>query len=126
MIRTTRPPSVHSIAAEQGDPLSVIMRPPLVETSDDRSARLQREANAKKISDSIDEAIKQDRERYKKSKEDVKVSAHSHCVRLRLLRWRRETTSLLRGTRCKSGAACGIIGWANPSVRIFRELERKS
>ncbi|KAI0720385.1 G-protein alpha subunit [Fomitopsis betulina] len=73
MIRTTRPPSVHSIAAEQGDPLSVIMRPPLVETSDDRSARLQREANAKKISDSIDEAIKQDRERYKKSKEDVKL-----------------------------------------------------
>lgn len=74
MIRTSRPPSLRS---EQGDPFSAIMRPPHAETSDDRSARLQREANAKKISDSIDEAIKQDRERLKKSKEDVKVSARS-------------------------------------------------
>ena len=77
MIRTSRPPSLRS---EQGDPFSAIMRPPPAETTEDRSARLQREANAKKISDSIDEAIKQDRERFKKSKEDVKVSTHSRYL----------------------------------------------
>ncbi|KZT73657.1 G-protein alpha subunit [Daedalea quercina L-15889] len=73
MIRTSRPPSLRSVATEPGDPFSAIMRPPAAESSDDRSARLQREANAKKISDSIDEAIKQDRERMKKRKEDVKL-----------------------------------------------------
>ncbi|KAH9923267.1 G-protein alpha subunit [Fomitopsis serialis] len=71
MISTSRPPSLQSVATE--DPLSAIMRPPPAESSENRLARLQREANAKKISDSIDEAIKQDRERLKKRKEDVKL-----------------------------------------------------
>ncbi|KAH9838519.1 G-protein alpha subunit [Rhodofomes roseus] len=71
MISTSRPPSLRSVATE--DPLSAILRPPPAESSEDRSVRLQREANAKKISDSIDEAIRQDRERLKKRKEDVKL-----------------------------------------------------
>lgn len=72
MIRTSRPPSVHS-TTDPGDPLSLILRPPTSETERDRVLRLQREADAKRISDSIDEELKLDRERYKKSKQDVKV-----------------------------------------------------
>ncbi|KZT02620.1 G-protein alpha subunit [Laetiporus sulphureus 93-53] len=73
MIRTSRPPSVHSTATDLGDPLSAILRPPPTETDRDRLLRLQREEEAKRISDSIDEEIRLDRERYKKSKEDVKL-----------------------------------------------------
>ncbi|KAH9949987.1 G-protein alpha subunit [Amylocystis lapponica] len=73
MIRTSRPPSVHSTTTESGDPLALLMRPPSMETEPERQLRLQREAEAKRISDSIDEEIKQDRERYKKSKQDVKL-----------------------------------------------------
>ncbi|EED85956.1 candidate G-protein alpha subunit [Postia placenta Mad-698-R] len=72
MIRTSRPPSVHS-TTDPGDPLSLILRPPTSETERDRVLRLQREADAKRISDSIDEELKLDRERYKKSKQDVKL-----------------------------------------------------
>lgn len=79
-----------------------------METAEDRSARLQREANAKKISDSIDEAIKQDRERYRKSKEDVKVSAYSRYLLLcdvgpRQPRAFAPATVATRGTLCYSG-----------------------
>ena len=125
MIRTTRPPSLHS---EQGDPFSAIMRPPPAETSEDRSARLQREANAKKISDSIDEAIKQDRERLKKSKEDVKVSVLSLC--LWRAPWARVSSPSSRdrcaGDGCtletRSGERrCPNHQMIQPLPRIFRE-----
>ncbi|GBE88344.1 Guanine nucleotide-binding protein alpha-4 subunit [Sparassis crispa] len=74
MITASRPPSVHSMATtESGDPLAILLRPPATESDVDRAARLMREAEAKRISDSIDEELKQERERYKKSKQDVKL-----------------------------------------------------
>ncbi|KAI0711965.1 G-protein alpha subunit [Cerioporus squamosus] len=72
MISTSRPPSVHSSSAD-ADPFSVLLRPPASETEHERVARLNREADAKRISDSIDEEIKADRERMRKSKQDIRL-----------------------------------------------------
>jgi hypothetical protein len=69
MLHARRPPSVYS----QEDPLSFAIRPPDAETELERRARLQREADAKRISDIIDEQIKIDRKNYDKSKQDVRV-----------------------------------------------------
>ncbi|PSR78994.1 hypothetical protein PHLCEN_2v7181 [Hermanssonia centrifuga] len=67
MIRTS---SIHS---EAGDPFAAILRPPDGETDYDRQLRLKREAEAKRISDSIDDELRKDEKRYKKRKEDVKL-----------------------------------------------------
>ena len=69
MLHARRPPSVYS----QEDPLSSAIRPPDAETELERRARLQREADAKRISDVIDEQLKVDRRTYEKSKQDVRV-----------------------------------------------------
>lgn len=69
MIRTAKPPSIHSL----DDPLSAILRPSPTESEQDRRERLRREADAKKISDRIDEELNLEKERYKKKKQDVKV-----------------------------------------------------
>jgi hypothetical protein len=69
-IMSARTPSLYS----QDDPLSNAIRPPTTETDLEKKARLQREAEARRISEQIDEDIRQERERIKKSKEDVKVS----------------------------------------------------
>lgn len=69
MLHARRPPSVYS----QEDPLSSAIRPPDAETELERRARLQREAEAKRISDVIDEQLKVDRRIYEKSKQDVRV-----------------------------------------------------
>lgn len=69
MLHARRPPSVYS----QDDPLSFAIRPPDVEPELERRARLQREADAKRISDIIDEQLKIDRKNYDKSKQDVRV-----------------------------------------------------
>ena len=69
MLHARRPPSVYS----QDDPLSSALRPPDAETELERRARLQREAEAKRISDVIDEQLKVDRRIYEKSKQDVRV-----------------------------------------------------
>ncbi len=79
MITTSRPPSVHSTTPD-ADPFSAFLRPPASETEHERVARLQREADAKRISDSIDEEIKADRERLRKSKQDIRVSIPSHDI----------------------------------------------
>lgn len=73
MITTSRPPSIRSTTTETGDPLSALMRPPPTETEREKRLRLEREADAKKVNDLIDDQIRADRERYKKSKQDVKV-----------------------------------------------------
>lgn len=71
---------------DPGDPFSALMRPPPMESDEDRVVRLQREAEAKRISESIDEQIRLDRERYKRSKEEVKVGTSATLsVRLRML-----------------------------------------
>ena len=59
---------------ENGDPLARIMAPPVNETTEDRRARERQEANAKKISEQIDEALKAEREEGKaKRKNRLKV-----------------------------------------------------
>lgn len=48
------------------DPLDHVLRPPLDETEEERSIRLQTEEKAKRVSDAIDEAIRQERQAAKK------------------------------------------------------------
>jgi hypothetical protein len=55
------------------DPLGQCLRPPPTETDLERKARLLREMQARQVSDGIDEEIRQDREKMKKRREDVKV-----------------------------------------------------
>lgn len=69
MLHTRRPPSVYS----QDDPLSFALRPSDAETELERLARIQREAEARRISDIIDEQLKIDKRNYDKSKQDVRV-----------------------------------------------------
>ena len=73
MIRTSRPSSVHSTSTEFGDPFAAKLRPPPGESEEQRQARLQQEAEAKRVSDDIDEELKQDARRLQKRKQDVKV-----------------------------------------------------
>ncbi|KAF8150073.1 guanine nucleotide binding protein, alpha subunit [Crassisporium funariophilum] len=64
-----RSPSLYS----QDDPITAAMKPPLTETEAERSARLYAEAEAKRISEQIDEDLREERERLKKKKGDVKL-----------------------------------------------------
>ncbi|TFY59969.1 hypothetical protein EVJ58_g5438 [Rhodofomes roseus] len=50
------------------DPLDVVLRPPPDETPDVRADRLRREAEAKKVSDAIDESIREEKAAWKKNK----------------------------------------------------------
>jgi len=54
------------------DPLDSILRPPVDETDEERSIRLLTEERAKRVSDAIDEAIRQERQAAKK-KDVVRV-----------------------------------------------------
>ncbi|KAH9960924.1 G-alpha-domain-containing protein [Russula dissimulans] len=69
MLHARRPPSVYS----QEDPLAFAIRPPDAESELDRNTRLQSEADAKRISEVIDEQIKIDKRNYEKSKQDVRL-----------------------------------------------------
>ncbi|KAI0300843.1 G-protein alpha subunit [Russula brevipes] len=69
MLHARRPPSVYS----QEDPLTFAIRPPDAESELERRARLQREADAKRISDVIDEQLKIDKRNYERSKQDVRL-----------------------------------------------------
>jgi hypothetical protein len=64
-----RTPSIYS----QDDPLSAVLKPSPTETEAERSARLVREADAKRISEQIDEDLRLEREKLKRRKGDVKV-----------------------------------------------------
>ncbi|KAG2067486.1 guanine nucleotide-binding protein [Suillus decipiens] len=57
----------------QDDPLSLAIRPPPEESDTDRHIRLQHEAEARRISEQIDEELRFEREKLKKSKTDVKL-----------------------------------------------------
>lgn len=48
------------------DPLDDVLRPPIDETEEERSLRLQTEEQAKRVSDAIDETIRQERQAAKK------------------------------------------------------------
>ena len=54
------------------DPLDDALRPPMDETDEERSIRLQTEEQAKRVSDAIDEAIRRERQVAKK-KDIVRV-----------------------------------------------------
>lgn len=75
MLRT---PSIRS----QDDPLSKAIRPPPTESETDRQVRLQQEAEARRISEQIDEELRVEREKLKKSKSDVKVTSIVHVITL--------------------------------------------
>lgn len=62
-------PSLYS----QDDPITEALRPPPTETEAERFARLQSEAEAKRISEQIDEDLRQERENLKRKKTDVKL-----------------------------------------------------
>jgi len=64
-----RTPSLYS----QDDPITAAMKPPSSETEAERAARLVAEAEAKRVSERIDEDLREERERLKKRKGDVKV-----------------------------------------------------
>ena len=81
MIRT---PSIHS----QNDPITEALKPPPSETEAERIARLAAEAEARRISEKIDEDLREEREHLRRKKGDVKVStrpalfsgAYTHCL----------------------------------------------
>jgi guanine nucleotide-binding protein subunit alpha len=73
-----RTPSLYS----QDDPISEALRPPVTETEAERIARLSAEADAKRISDKIDEDLREERERLRRKKGDVKVCSLSTILAL--------------------------------------------
>ncbi|KAH9481235.1 Guanine nucleotide-binding protein alpha-4 subunit [Psilocybe cubensis] len=64
-----RSPSLYS----QDDPITAAMKPPSTETDSERALRLEAEAEAKRVSEQIDEDLREERERLKKKKSDVKL-----------------------------------------------------
>ncbi|KAG8213278.1 guanine nucleotide binding protein, alpha subunit [Butyriboletus roseoflavus] len=68
-----RTPSIRS----QDDPLSIALRPPATESETDRQVRLQQEAEARRISEQIDEELRIEREKLRKSKSDVKLRSRA-------------------------------------------------
>jgi guanine nucleotide-binding protein subunit alpha len=64
-----RSPSIYS----QDDPISAALKPPSTETDSERNVRLEFEAEAKRVSEQIDEDLREERERLKKKKGDVKL-----------------------------------------------------
>jgi guanine nucleotide-binding protein alpha-1 subunit len=61
------------IMFDANDPLSVAMAPPPGETPEERAQREKSEADAQRVSDSIDEDIKKSRIALKKAKNVVRV-----------------------------------------------------
>ncbi|KAJ8519069.1 hypothetical protein ONZ45_g3954 [Pleurotus djamor] len=64
-----RTPSIYS----QDDPISAALQPSALETELERKLRVEQEAEAKRISEEIDEELRLERERMKRSKGDVKL-----------------------------------------------------
>ncbi|KAH8089871.1 G-alpha-domain-containing protein [Cristinia sonorae] len=60
-------------SSEMEDPISVLLRPPPNETLQEREVRLSIEAEAKRVSDQIDEGIKAERVAMRKRKECTKL-----------------------------------------------------
>lgn len=55
------------------DPLTYALEPPPDETEEEKTSREAKEAEAKRVSDQIDESLRNDRAAMKKEKEVVKV-----------------------------------------------------
>ncbi|KAF7336773.1 Guanine nucleotide-binding protein alpha-4 subunit [Mycena venus] len=68
-----RTPSIYSVDSTV-DPISQVMRAGHAsETPEERRARLEAEAEAKRVSEQIDEELRQERERLRRSRGDVKL-----------------------------------------------------
>ncbi|KAI0031203.1 guanine nucleotide-binding protein [Vararia minispora EC-137] len=68
MLTARRPPSdLHD------DPLTIAMRPPDTETEAERRFRLQKEAEAKRISEAIDEELRVEKKIWDKKKQDIRL-----------------------------------------------------
>ena len=94
-----RPPSVLG-----DDPFSHALKPPAYESDYEKHTRLEREIEAKRISDRIDDDIRKDKERLKRAKQDVKVSSQPHSwikypFLTGLVQWRRSSCFLARLSR---------------------------
>lgn len=76
-----RTQSLHS----QDDPLALALLPPPAETESDRQIRLKQEAEARRVSERIDEELKAERKKLERSKDDVKVCPCGHSLLARTL-----------------------------------------
>lgn len=83
-------------AAGSNDPLTQVMLPPPDETPEQRAVRLQREAEAQRVSEAIDNTLKQERQLQKKKK-FVKLLLLGQCESVVRPRPRRPLTSALTG-----------------------------
>lgn len=71
-----RTPSLYS----QDDPFSAALKPSPSETDTERRVRQAAEAEARRVSEQIDEELRQERERMKRSRGDVKVCSDVLCT----------------------------------------------
>ena len=66
------------------DPLARVLAPPPNETAEDRQARLRAEAEAKRISDAIDEELQQQRNAERRAARPIKIlllgMSHRHTL----------------------------------------------
>lgn len=62
-----------SFLSSDGDPLAYVMQPPPNETEEQRQARLAAEAEAKRISDAIDEELQRQAKAEKRAPKPVKI-----------------------------------------------------
>ncbi|VDB84811.1 unnamed protein product [Peniophora sp. CBMAI 1063] len=68
MLTARRPPADLS-----DDPLTLALRPPETETEGERRIRLQKEAEAKRVSEQIDEQLRQDKRQWDKQRQDIRL-----------------------------------------------------
>lgn len=75
------------LSLSDDDPLTVAMLPPAGETPEEALARQRREAEAKRVSDAIDDELREERAAMKKRKRPVKIlllgqaeSGAPHCA----------------------------------------------
>jgi guanine nucleotide-binding protein alpha-1 subunit len=63
----------HKFRSSDHDPLTAAIAPPPNETPDERAARLRAEAEARRVSEEIDEQLKQERASRRRQRPCVKV-----------------------------------------------------
>lgn len=88
------------------DPLTVALQPPLNESITERENRLKAENEAKKVSDNIDEMIRQERADRKKTKPDVHVLLLGQSESGKSTTLKRECISLLACRYVSSWGGC--------------------
>lgn len=107
------------------DPFAAALLPPPDESPDERSRRIQREHDAKRISDSIDEQLQLERFERKKSRSDVNVLLLGQSESGKSTTLKRERLSLSTSAfvllPCRGAAVCGSSSPPTP-FRARREF----